>query len=360
MAKQDIRLGKAVDEYLRYQQARRRAKMTVNQDRLVLNKFLRFVGDMQVGNLKPEHLDKFFFGKHGQMVEHVSMSHGVDKRPGIAPATFNSYRSRLKVFFTWCYTQGYIKRDHLLAQIEPMKVPRRVRQRPSPNVLLSLLDMTTNPRDRAYIATALNTGLRASEIANLRVGQVDLSAGYIHVIISKTKVEDEQPISLDLDVELRAWLTQYAEDLGRPLHEEDHLFPARIGGLIAGYTEDRQPIRQPFRWVPERGLGASSSKVVKQALERAGLPTRGEGTHTIRRAVARAYFDQVAQDKGDVAALRETAALLHHQSIATTERYLGTTPEKENRDRRLKGKPFLSAMVSQENVVPLRPKAQGE
>jgi integrase len=100
--------------------------------------------------------------------------------------------------------------------------------------------------------------------------------------------------------------------------------------------------------------------IVQGALKALGLPTFKEGTHTIRRAVAMAYFQEVAKDKGDVAALRETAAFLHHSSVATTELYLGMTPEKNRRDRRLRGQPFLSAMVAQDNVVQLRPTATGE
>jgi hypothetical protein len=40
--------------------------------------------------------------------------------------------------------------------------------------------------------------------------------------------------------------------------------------------------------------------------------------------------------------------------MATTERYLGLSSERRRRDETMKGKPFLTAMVSQENVVPLR------
>jgi integrase len=119
-------------------------------------------------------------------------------------------------------------------------------------------------------------------------------------------------------------------------------------------------VRHPARWDPRSHVN-ETHLIVQKALKAVGLPTKGEGTHTIRRAVARAYFDQVARDKGDVAALRETSALLHHSSVATTEIYLGTTPEKESRDRRLKGKPFLSTLVpTQENVVPLRKAGEGE
>jgi hypothetical protein len=71
--------------------------------------------------------------------------------------------------------------------------------------------------------------------------------------------------------------------------------------------------------------------------------------------VARAYYDSLCEERGDVAALRLTAALLHHKNTTTTEVYLGLDAEKAGRNRRLRGKPFLSAMVDrEENVIPLR------
>ena len=48
------------------------------------------------------------------------------------------------------------------------------------------------------------------------------------------------------------------------------------------------------------------------------------------------------------------AAPMHHTNIATTERYLGINAEVSRRNRRLRGKPFLTTLRSTENVVDLR------
>lgn len=52
-------------------------------------------------------------------------------------------------------------------------------------------------------------------------------------------------------------------------------------------------------------------------------------------------------------ALRATAALLHHSSTAVTENYLGLSHERVRRDRSLRGKAFLTAMVDQDQVTKL-------
>ncbi len=103
----------------------------------------------------------------------------------------------------------------------------------------------------------------------------------------------------------------------------------------------------------------SPSQVVQEALRKAGYPTKGEGVHTIRRSVARAYFDQETA-LGYDGALRSTQALLHHADGATTEGYLGLTHETKRRDQILLGKSFLTALVgtSDAEVVPMP--ARGE
>lgn len=358
------KLSVAITEYLQYQQARRqgdhhRGNNTAAADNNVLSMFLRMSGDKYLHNITPEHVSDWFYGPGGMRDRHRidSKRGGRDGwSPPIGPATHNHYRSRLKMFFGWCIQRGYMKRD-VMVLTSPLKVPKTLRNRPDPVTLLRLLEVASCDRDRAYLAVAVNTGLRSSEIRAMKVGDLDLDSGYMDVNIMKTGDVDEQPVTQELDIELRRWLLAYADVLGRPLQSSDYLFPRRRGGAITHYyvdeSGDKVPHRSAYVYLPNEPI-RETHLIVQKALRALGLPTQKEGTHTLRRAVARAYFDSVAQDKGDVAALRETAAFLHHSSTATTEIYLGLTPEKNSRNRRLRGKPFLSAMVSQENVVPLR------
>lgn len=366
------RLSEAIDEYLAIQQARtgtdgHRGNNTAAADNNVLRMFLRMSGDRVLTNLTARHVEDWFYGPGGIRDHHkVETKRAGKKRisPPVSEATHNHYRSRLKMFFKWCVQRDYMRAD-VMSHTSALKVPRMSRQRPSAVTLLALLEATTNGRDRCYLAVAMNTAMRSSDIRALRVKDIDLEDGWIYSTIRKTGDADDKPISADMDRELRTWLTAYAQDLGRPLRDEDYLFPRRRGGLINHYetAEDgtRFPVRSPYVWVPEVYV-KDTHLIIQKAMKSLGMPTYKEGTHTVRRAVARAYFDWVAAEKGDQAALRETAAFLNHSSTATTEIYLGMTPEKERRDRRLKGNPFLSAIatVNQENVVPLRPTAQGE
>jgi integrase len=350
------RLEDCIKAYLGYHSARGYAENTQIQDQRILTRLLKDVGNLQMRYLTPLHIATWFYGEHGLRNEHHGDQYGSKPLPGISETTHNKYRSRLQVFFKWCAQRGIIRKD-LLEDVPRLHEPKKRRQQPPPDVLLGLLDSAATPRDRAYLAFAVNSALRASEMLSIRVGDVDLDSGYVYVTIHKGKKDDNQPITSDLDAELRTWMVQYSADLGRPLLPDDYLFPARTGGKIVS-TKFIDGIRTvthaPFVWVPSKPM-TKQQRVVQHALAAAGLPTRYEGTHTIRRAVAKAYFNQIRAEEGYDGAVRTVSALLHHESQTQTEHYLGLSAEVESRDRRMRGKPFLTSMVDRSNVVELRP-----
>jgi integrase len=349
---QQVRLNESVESYLVYRQSRY-AGSTVSNEGFVLRRFAAWVGDIQLRHLTAEKVEAWFYGPDGLMSEHITRD-GI-RREAIQPSTHNFYRNRLASFMRYATQRGLLRQD-LLLHVAPMTVERKHRQQPSAHVLLALLDAAEHGRDRCYIATAINTGLRSNEITRLTVGAVDLDGGWLAVRITKSHDNDQQPITSDLDSELRRWLTTYAVEIGRPLGENDFLFPGRTGSRYVWRTSqdgDKVRDRAPSTWQPHRPV-AHSERIIKAAMGKAGLPTKGEGTHTIRRAVARAFFDSMSNEVGYDAALRTVSALLHHKSSATTEHYLGLSSERKRRDERLRGKPFLTAMIEKDNVIPLR------
>lgn len=349
------RLSEALDKYMALRHARF-APATVKNEEFVLRRFLLWYGeDIQVRHLKATRVQDWFYGPDSIRSIHTTRD-GVE-RPPVQDSTHNFYRSRLKSFFEFCKVSGWLRSDPLI-HVGHIMTATKKRLQPPPHVLLAMLDSAHSARDRCYLATAANTALRASEINRLRVSDVDLEAERLRVWISKTKEEDLMPISSDLDAELRIWMIKYAEDIGRPLRGEDHLFPARKGSRYV-WRKNAEGVQERGRtepsWLPGTPI-TKVQKIVQEALAAVGLPTKHEGVHTLRRAVARAYFDRLAVQGYD-SALRQTMSLLHHKSSATTEHYLGLSSEREQRDKSLAGKPFLTAMISDDNVRPLRRKA---
>lgn len=342
-------IDEAVDCYLQLRRAKFSHDTWVN-DRSQLRRLARALNGLQVGSITPERMEHFFLGPGGLAEE-------------MAPSSFNKVLSRVDTFFAFCRRRGWIKGDPL-GEVERLPVTRRERLRLAPAELVRLQDQAEHPRDRAVLAVACNTALRAGEIADLRLRDVDLDGGWLHVRITKSHIEDQMPITLELDQEMRAWLTYYAEHVTSPPGPDAYLFPAKAPGRWRASTDDDpvdrvrgsalvyvhgalrpgHPIRKP-------------AEIVQRALRSAGFEIGpGEGLHTIRRSLARAYFERESEQGNDVA-LRATAALLHHSSTQVTEHYLGLNHEKVRRDRSLRGKSFLVALADEADVLPLRRKA---
>ena len=289
------------------------APSTMANDRALLTKFVRDNSTSAV--LRVHHLNQ-------TTVESWFAREAVRQ----APSSFNKCRQRVAGFLGFCVRRGWLTQD-LLSEVRPRRVVQRERLRLSAQELRRLIETAENPRDRAMLAVACNTGLRASDLVALRIGDVDLDQGLLRVHVQKTGKLDHLPITSDLDAELRRWLTWYAER--KIARSGDLLLPALAYRVRRGQAYgDPEP---DHRLTPP-------ARVVHRALVRIGVPaTSSEGFHTIRRSIGRIVFEQ-ASESGHDAALRITAALLGHSSVATTELYLGLSHDRVNRDDLLKGR----------------------
>ncbi len=261
-------------------------------------------------------------------------------------STVNKSATRLRGFIAWASRRGWCRGDLLDGFTKVKADPRRDFLYLSAGELLRVLDETQHPRDRALLAAGMNTGLRASELVAIRLRDIDMEQGEFYAVIQKTNDSDLFPISADLAAEWRRWLTYYTETVG-PLAGDMLMFPAKEGFR---YGQDRK-LHQGLVF-PHRRM-THPEWVLQRALRRLGYSEEqllGEGMHTLRRSVGRLYFDSIRGEGYDFA-LKETAAFLHHRHTSTTEDYLGISVERDMRNLRLKGKPFLSAMIQQPGSV---------
>lgn len=335
-----IRLSEAIDLYLKSRRSSCSAS-TVRNDTHVLRRLERHVGDLLMHNVTPDHIERFFNDLSDEHTAHNGKTY-----PAVRASTWNNLYSRIKQFVSWLQKRGYLRAD-LLSYVSPRRPEKRVRQQPDTAMLWRLIESPTEPRDRAVLAIAANTGLRANEIADLRIGDVDLDALDLTVRITKSSTEDRMAITADLADELRRWLTYYAEwkasALGQPLVDLDYLLPVRCGPRYRWRTNDdgtRERFQVETGYDPQRPV-TKLHLIAQAALKSQGLETRHEGIHTIRRAVARACFDMLTDEKGYDGALRVVSSLVHHSNVSTTETYLGFTKERLTRDEHLRGKSLL-------------------
>lgn len=283
--------------------------------RSLLSRFARHVSDRQVGNLEPGDFESFFYGPHGLTVT-------------CARSTMGRYYQELKGWLAFCHRRRWCDDPaFLLGGITTTSTRvRRNRLRLSEAQMWAMVEYAPTPRDAAMLVFAMHTGCRISEILDVRIKDVSLPNSEVALRIVKTREEDVMRVSPVLGRYLREWVTVYT-GLENPA-KTARLFPAaRRPQFVSGIPGDWQ--ERGFR--PDAKIN-NPVTIIRTMAERAGVDLEdGDGWHTIRRSVARIFFDR-ASGMGHDAALRMTSAFLHHKNTSTTEVYLGLDLETAKRD----------------------------
>jgi site-specific recombinase XerD len=142
-------------------------------------------------------------------------------------------------------------------------------------------------RDYAILVLLARLGLRAVEVAALRLEDIDWRAGEI-VVRGKGRTEERLPLPCDVGEAIAAYLRR-----GRPRRPEREVFLR---------------VNAPLRGLAPEGV----SEVVRAASERAGLGSFG--AHRLRHTAGTEMLRAGAS-------LPEVAQVLRHRSVATTAIY---------------------------------------
>jgi integrase/recombinase XerD len=146
-------------------------------------------------------------------------------------------------------------------------------------------------RDRAILLLLARLGLRAGDIVQLRMSDIDWRGAWIQVC-GKSRRHTRLPLTQEVGQAIVAYLQH-----GRPQTTADTVFVCS---------------RAPFRAFRSH---SAVSVIVGRALRRAGVarPSRG-AAHLLRHSVATSMLREGAS-------LQDIAALLRHRSIQTTQIY---------------------------------------
>lgn len=281
-----------------------------------LEAFGRLVADTEVQDITIEDIDWWW-----------------DSLGYLADSTKATRLAQLRSFFRWAIDTG-LRADDPTRLIRAPRVVVEPRDRLSAVELLGLLDLARTPRDRCLLALAMNLGLRGGEIQRLRWRDMHWRDETIRVRVDKTGEVDDMPVTYELLTELGVWAAQ-----AEGCTPDSYLIPSQHIAPSGTVTyRHGQQVAEPF-------------EVVKYVLDKAGwADTLQEGVHTIRRSVARLYFDKVEADESFDSALLATMTLLHHSRPETTLTYIGRDRATLARDRILKGERFLSAMTDRPHL----------
>lgn len=153
------------------------------------------------------------------------------------------------------------------------------------------LSSPVGKRDRAILLLLARLGLRAGDIVQLRLHDIDWKGAWIHVS-GKSRRQTRLPLTQEVGEAIVSY-----EQEGRPSAHTDALFLRS---------------RAPFRALASH---QAVSVLVARALRRAQIKRTGRGAaHLLRHSVASSMLRQGAS-------LQEVSALLRHRCIETTQIY---------------------------------------
>jgi site-specific recombinase XerD len=155
----------------------------------------------------------------------------------VCAQTIRGHVRGLKAFSTWLYRNGHTRQNRLQFMKLP-KAPTRLIEILTPEEIeriISTIDRhsPTGPRNHAIFVTALDSGLRAAEIATVTIGQLNMKGGFIKVIGKGNK---ERIVPIGEFVRMTLW--HYVAHV-RPDHSDsqcDSLFLSRHGQAITPNT----------------------------------------------------------------------------------------------------------------------------
>jgi len=104
----------------------------------------------------------------------------------LAAISVNNYVRGLRAFFSWLHREGYTE-ENVLARLKPPKVPQKlveVLTDTDVGSILACLDpnMASGCRDITIVITLLDTGLRLSELAGLKMADTHVDQGHLKVM----------------------------------------------------------------------------------------------------------------------------------------------------------------------------------
>ena len=214
-------------------------------------------------------------------------------KSGRKPSTMARKISSLKRFFQYLRDNGVIKENPAAA----LAAPRIVRYHPhylSPSEIESILEKidtstTRGKRDRAVIELLYGSGLRISELINLKISDIEFEAQFIRVL---GKGDKERLVPLGDFARRAVEIYLEARDQNKAGASSNILFINRIGDKFSRVSL--------WKLVRKAALGAGISKRVTP--------------HTFRHSFATHMLEGGAD-------LRIVQEMLGHADISTTQIY---------------------------------------
>src|SRR3712207_5796422 len=151
---------------------------------------------------------------------------------GRTPATVNRRLAALRAFAAWAKKQGLLT-ELPTEGIADVPVPKQAPKALEPRAIDRVLrrsEQSGNLRDHAILVTLYHTGIRVSELCDLRVGDVETSERKGTLTVRAGKGMKQRTIPLTVDA--RKAIARYLAERQNPSPEEFLFISRRTGGRL--------------------------------------------------------------------------------------------------------------------------------
>ncbi len=272
-----LTLEEGLEAFLRALSGRNASPSTITAYRTDVSQFLAWLRE---NTLLSERVDRVSKADVGEYLTHLAQKNltGVTRARKLAA---------MREYFKYLQEHGHISQSPATSVQIPKK-ERRTRVYLRPDEYTKLLSSAGgNPRDFCILQLFLQTGVRVSELVELRLGDIDLQGKVLRVNAGKGQKARE----IDLEKKAISALKQYLKV--RPPSSDTHLFLNYEGVGIS-----------------DRGV----KKLIEKYRTLAGIEKR-IGCHSLRHTFA----SYKAQQGVSAFQLKEW---LGHSSLATTQIYV--------------------------------------
>lgn len=251
-----------------------------------LSRYLQFLGERAPNDIRPSDVTGYLAKLKGE---------------GIAPRSRARALSALRMLHRFLMAEGYAELNPTSIIEAPkglIRLPAVLGGRDVEALLAAPLDTgAIELRDQAMLELLYATGLRVSELVGLKLGEVNIAAGYL-MTIGKGDKERLVPIGESACKSVGRYLQDAREELLKD-GSSQRLFLSRLG---EGMT------RQAF-W-----------NIVKKRALQAGIRS-SISPHTLRHSFATHLLDNGAD-------LRSVQIMLGHADLSSTQIYTHVTRER--------------------------------
>ena len=293
-----MKLGSLVAPFLRHRELLGRAARTRKGERAVLERLVAFLAERGVEEV--EALNRDALAAFQEELAEAWTPSGARLRP----QTQRGYLTVVRHFARWLYDEDLAAVDLSRSIRLPRRehgLPKEVIDPPEMRALLAAapVDSVLGLRDRTMLEVLWSTGMRVSELAGIRVEDVDLEGGYVRVVRAKGGRMRVVPLGEVATTWVREYLTAARPSL------EDRSSVGSVDGPLFLSRTGRGLERSAIAWM------------VRKHCRAAGI-TKHVTPHCFRVTCATGMLRNGAH-------VRHLQELLGHRTVATLDPYLKLT-----------------------------------